>query len=91
MPFVYVTQEACHSISESDESMTLLACTTYLLDLYPDDMHPAYRLSLLLKKVIDGHLPSGHGRLGVGHLPSAEDHRVFGITGLVGLDDILAQ
>ncbi len=53
--------------------------------------HPAYRLALLLEKIIDGHAPSGHGWLGIGDLPSAENDRMVGVAGLVGLDHILTQ
>src|SRR5215470_17533654 len=47
--------------------------------------------SLLLEKIIDGHAPSEYGRLCIRDVPASEDHRMLGITGLVGLDVILMQ
>src|SRR5207248_1047125 len=52
--------------------------------------HPAYRLPRLLEQSINCHPPSRHGWLGIGYIPSAEEHRMLGIAGLVGSDDVLA-
>ena len=45
--------------------------------------------SPLLKKIIDRHLPPRYRWLRVCIISPAEDHWMRGITGLVGLDDIL--
>lgn len=55
------------------------------------DTPVAYRLPLLLEKIVDGHLPSGYSWFGLCYLTAPEDHWVFRIAGLVGLDYLLAQ
>jgi hypothetical protein len=45
----------------------------------------------LLKKIIDGHPPSGHGRFGVGDVSPTEDDGVLRIAGLVGFNHVLTQ
>jgi hypothetical protein len=46
---------------------------------------------LLLKKISDGYPPSGYGWFRVCDVPTPEDNGMFGVAGLVGLNDVLAQ
>ena len=47
-------------------------------------------LTLLLEKIVHRHPPPRHSWLCIGNVPSAEEYRMLGISGLVGSNHVLA-